>query len=275
MWRYRFQSPPPSQYSLSHYGIQGQKWGIRRFQYENGSYTPEGKERYGRGSGNGLTGGFFKKKYKPPFEVDKKAVERDFDASVDEHRDIANRIEKNGEKLVDQANRLSESYEKHLSSMKLTKQNRENVWDGLRIDFGNDGTEDEELYELAVRDRVYEEVDRSLRTQLPKNLKAEREAFDRNLKQYWKDVHAISDPILNKYKDKYLKDLEDRQESWDPVDLEINKLIGEKLGTRFIAYLNNHFDDYWVRDTADFNKAVMRLEDEFPYEEYEKRLREK
>lgn len=33
---------------LTHYGILGQKWGVRRFQYENGSYTPEGKERYGR-----------------------------------------------------------------------------------------------------------------------------------------------------------------------------------------------------------------------------------
>jgi len=36
---------------LAHYGIKGQKWGVRRFQYSNGSYTPEGKERYGRGSG--------------------------------------------------------------------------------------------------------------------------------------------------------------------------------------------------------------------------------
>ena len=34
--------------SLTHYGIKDMKWGVRRFQYENGSYTPEGKERYGR-----------------------------------------------------------------------------------------------------------------------------------------------------------------------------------------------------------------------------------
>lgn len=31
---------------LQHFGIKGQKWGIRRYQYENGSYTPEGIERY-------------------------------------------------------------------------------------------------------------------------------------------------------------------------------------------------------------------------------------
>ena len=32
--------------SLAHYGIMGQKWGIRRFQNEDGTLTPEGKERY-------------------------------------------------------------------------------------------------------------------------------------------------------------------------------------------------------------------------------------
>lgn len=32
---------------LAHHGIQGQKWGIRRFQYEDGSLTPEGMIRYG------------------------------------------------------------------------------------------------------------------------------------------------------------------------------------------------------------------------------------
>ena len=31
---------------LTHYGIKGQKWGKRRFQYEDGSLTPAGKERY-------------------------------------------------------------------------------------------------------------------------------------------------------------------------------------------------------------------------------------
>lgn len=31
---------------LTHHGIKGQKWGIRRFQNKNGSLTPAGKKRY-------------------------------------------------------------------------------------------------------------------------------------------------------------------------------------------------------------------------------------
>lgn len=35
---------------LIHYGIQGQKWGVRRYQNEDGSLTSEGIEHYGYGS---------------------------------------------------------------------------------------------------------------------------------------------------------------------------------------------------------------------------------
>ena len=31
---------------LAHYGILGQKWGIRRYQQPDGTLTPEGKKRY-------------------------------------------------------------------------------------------------------------------------------------------------------------------------------------------------------------------------------------
>lgn len=34
---------------LCHWGIKGQRWGDRRFQNEDGSWTPEGRERYGKG----------------------------------------------------------------------------------------------------------------------------------------------------------------------------------------------------------------------------------
>ena len=35
--------------SLYHWGIPKMRWGRRRYQYEDGSLTPEGRRRYGRG----------------------------------------------------------------------------------------------------------------------------------------------------------------------------------------------------------------------------------
>lgn len=37
--------------AIAHFGIKGQKHGIRRYQNEDGSLTPEGKERYGEQRG--------------------------------------------------------------------------------------------------------------------------------------------------------------------------------------------------------------------------------
>ena len=34
-------------YYISHHGVKGQKWGIRRYQNPDGTLTAEGKERYG------------------------------------------------------------------------------------------------------------------------------------------------------------------------------------------------------------------------------------
>ena len=34
--------------SIYHHGVKGMKWGVRRFQNEDGSLTPEGQRRYGK-----------------------------------------------------------------------------------------------------------------------------------------------------------------------------------------------------------------------------------
>ena len=38
--------------TLCHYGIKGQKWGVRRFQRKDGSLTPKGRKRYADDGGN-------------------------------------------------------------------------------------------------------------------------------------------------------------------------------------------------------------------------------
>lgn len=51
--------------SLSHHGIKGQKWGRRRYQYEDGSLTADGRRRYGFGE---------RIRARAQYKIDKKAA---------------------------------------------------------------------------------------------------------------------------------------------------------------------------------------------------------
>lgn len=51
-------------YELCHHGVQGQKWGVRRYQYQDGSLTPEGLKRYSRGDVHRIKREFKKEAYK-------------------------------------------------------------------------------------------------------------------------------------------------------------------------------------------------------------------
>lgn len=76
--------------SLYHFGTKGMRWGIRKYQYENGSLTPAGKMRYGsqkiydaKKSGN-------KEKYKS-LKKDLKSKEKELYKEIRKTDDFATR----------------------------------------------------------------------------------------------------------------------------------------------------------------------------------------
>lgn len=70
----------PVSSELYHYGIKGQKWGVRRYQNEDGTRTDAGKKRYGnryiRPGESGLTGLRRKIQRRTPEEDDRIKTER-------------------------------------------------------------------------------------------------------------------------------------------------------------------------------------------------------
>lgn len=69
---------------LYHYGIQGQKWGVRRYQNEDGSYTDEGKKRYGVSS-DGKMSKEGKRVYRADKKIDRAAskAKKNYDKSME------------------------------------------------------------------------------------------------------------------------------------------------------------------------------------------------
>lgn len=71
---------------LVHFGIKGQRRGIRKYQNEDGTLTPEGKVRYGKTGGNKKKGVYSAKidnyhkgnLFRQPYYVDKKGKKRSY-----------------------------------------------------------------------------------------------------------------------------------------------------------------------------------------------------
>ena len=68
---------------LIHYGTKGQKWGNRRYQNEDGSYTSEGKIHYGIGNKKGVYSAKIENYHKgslfrDPYYVDKRGKKRSY-----------------------------------------------------------------------------------------------------------------------------------------------------------------------------------------------------
>lgn len=79
---------------LIHHGIQGQKWGVRRYQNEDGSLTSAGKRRYGYGDPSKVSNSKFARGVTRMLNDQEKALRR---ASVEEHENL-NRAAKYGKK---------------------------------------------------------------------------------------------------------------------------------------------------------------------------------
>ncbi len=105
---------------LYHHGIKGQHWGERRYQNPDGSYTEEGKKRYGIGSNGKISSRegvntYFRDKYgwdgsaKSNKEIRKKVNAERKEYEKDYRQQMANRV-KTKESKQDVRNRLREKY---------------------------------------------------------------------------------------------------------------------------------------------------------------------
>ena len=77
--------------SLCHHGIKGQKWGLRRYQNEDGSLTAAGRQHYGYGDGQTMTKSdirAYKKDYK---KLQKLASKTDVNAQAERAQKYNNR----------------------------------------------------------------------------------------------------------------------------------------------------------------------------------------
>lgn len=120
-----------SNVELYHHGIKGQKWGVRRFQNKDGTYTPAGKKRYNSdsGSGGGIAGAIRRKqRANAQNDLDKvRAQKRQVDSELRELRGYEKNPSALGKSKLSTAIRRSQIKSLEKTKAALKEQEKENL----------------------------------------------------------------------------------------------------------------------------------------------------
>lgn len=117
---------------ISHFGVKGMKWGIRRYQNRDGSLTPEGRKRYGRSEDSEKVQELRKKPISAMSNQELETVIRRMNLER-QYRDLKsseiNSGKKKAKEVLDYANTASQFYNLYNSPMgKATKSAIKKAW---------------------------------------------------------------------------------------------------------------------------------------------------
>lgn len=122
---------------LYHHGILGQRWGNRRFQNEDGSWTPEGRERYGKGDGERVKiekakATYETQKYKANLKS-KAQKEKDRRAAAEERNRIKEQAKTNKLIKKEQAKLDQQGAKKFRNTKKMSDEDLASAIDRLKL----------------------------------------------------------------------------------------------------------------------------------------------
>ena len=229
--------------SLAHYGIQGMQWGVRRFQYADGSLTPAGKIRY-----------------------QKSDVDRDVENRLSGESNVIKRMKATRNALLKMQKDSETDVLKDLSKMKLSDKEKQSIWSKLDADFGKDGTDDPELLEIAVQEYVSEVVGKRLHQINQKHSKQQDKLRD----SYARDSEMLYKPLYEKYKDANVA--ENLFFNFPDAQAYLSKVFNEKLN-QYWADQNSSRNPADLMDTYSdsVSEAIVRLSKDFSVTEMLKR----
>lgn len=253
-----------SKNSLSHFGIKGQKWGVRRFQNADGSYTQEGKQRYGRET----TGGLFNRRKKVQLE----ALQKESRLAIASSKEMISDLNNKEKRFVGDLRDVNKDYAKFFKSMKLSSEDKEKIWEKLHSDFGNGVDDSEYLSETAAE---YIANDTELwNSKAPKELNDKRRVIDEEAKQIKSLIEKVAQPVMNKYKDAQMEYKNAK------IDVDTKLVIRDMISDNILnnKWLSMHIfgdapysSDPGFYESKEYWDAVLRFADDFTAEEYNRR----
>lgn len=193
---------------LAHYGIPDQKWGVRRFQNEDGSLTPAGRERYGVGperaskkySKAGMVG--LEAKYQAK-RVVKSAKKTASDLSRQRRESVAASKQRRRQAKIERAERKEQIRKEKAEDLarKIAARESKKSLSDLKDEFDEARMND-------ARRRVAALLDKRERIQEKAFLKEQEKALKKDMKKAKKDAEREAKSRFSKRKIRSLTDEE-------------------------------------------------------------------
>lgn len=217
---------------LYHFGIKGMKWGVRRYQNEDGTLTEAGKRRYINQYGSYTREGYNIIKNETKKRVSAESIES---------------LNKKSDKITNASNstinKFDNYYKKALKDFKI----RNDVWSYINK---------EEIFDEDDFDIILSEAITEATGKYATEAKSEYSKYEKLQDEYWNEIDSISKPIIDKYKDVKMSEL-----NVSSLKSEINEAVHKDTGLN--SYLFRHLDDviYDLDSRSEF-------ENSFTYDDY-------